>query len=67
MNALELKRVLDIAVRHLENILKSDLDAVSVDPEWSDIDVVKEHIEFLIEQTAGLRDGILDKKQSQDV
>lgn len=66
MNAIELKRMLDIVVRRIEDIVRHDdinSDVISVDSEWSEIDDIREHLEFLKDQVTGLKDAVKDKSQ----
>ena len=62
MNAEEFKRTLSLMMLDLENLLKHDLKNLSVDPGWSAIDDVVQHVEFLHGQFEGLSNSVKDKK-----
>jgi len=66
MSAVEAKRMLDVVICQIGDIVsREDLmtDKITVDTEWSDIDDLREHLEFLKDQAVGLRDSLKDRTQ----
>lgn len=62
MNSQEFKRVLSLAIVELENLSKQDLTKLGVNPQWSAIDDVAQHVHFLRSQLDGLSKHIFDKQ-----
>lgn len=62
MDSQEFKRVLSLSIVELQNLLKHDLTGLTIDPKWSAIDDVSQHIQFLQSQLEELSNFVRDKK-----
>ena len=63
MNSQDLAGKLLIVANMLEDLLKEDLGTVRVTEEWSNIDDAARHIQFLLEQTAGVAQNLQERHQ----
>lgn len=61
MKAEELKTVLNNIIAELKRAVEGNLEGIEVEEEWSNIPFVREHLEFILEQTEGLSSSLRDK------
>lgn len=66
MKAEELKTVLNNIITEIKCAVEGDLEGIEVEEEWSNIPFVREHLEFILEQTEGLSSSLRDKVPGDD-
>ena len=62
MDALELKRALQIAIIEVENALLHNMKDIAVSTDWSRLDDPQIHLEFIRNHLQRLSDSLVNRK-----